>query len=193
MITVDPKGILNQFKGTLAQHFKVKILGIRGYELKGKRENTLGVYDDLICACIGDSVEPFAASTDPGWWYVNHPLNPLGCAKLQAGLWWYKVGMHRGHPSFVQAGAMTVDRIDPDGRKATQQTGEFGINLHSGGAEDEVGRWSAGCQVIRAPEGAWGHTWQRFFPPLQEAMKKFGQVQIPYLLVESLKADPVSV
>lgn len=180
----DIASVLFQFEGTTAAKAAVKLIGIRGYP----RDNKLGIYDDLIGRVIGDEVSFFRASTDPGAYYIEHPLNPQGCAQLQAGLWLYQPGLHRGHHALVQAEPVTVDRIDSNGKKNTQESGWFGVNIHSGGAEDDVGRFSAGCQVIHAPEGAWGETWLSFYDPVVAAMAIYQQHKLPYLLTTHLKA-----
>ena len=63
--------------------------------------------------------------------------------------------------------------------------GYFGINLHSGGPGEEVDDYSAGCQIIRSPEGYFGATWHRFFDPAKRAMEAHKQGTLPYLLVKA--------
>lgn len=171
--------------------FSVRLLGIRGYFLfMGDPErNERGIYDDLICICTKDRFEGFRASTDPGRRYLKSPINPHGCASLKAGLWWYKKGHHRGHEAFIQNDKVTIDRLDASEKIVGEESGFFGINIHSGGPEPEVGSWSAGCQVIQSREGAWTGTWLKFKDMSYSLMDAYGQEKIPYLLVESLKTD----
>lgn len=107
----------------------------------------------------------FAGTTDPGVYYLNHPINPAGTAAIVAdrqypGLW--KLGKHRGtQPALVQAAPVAVHRDDNTDSKvdydpANIQTGLFGINLHRSSNASEfgsvkVGRYSAGCVVLQRP------------------------------------------
>lgn len=186
---MDHESALFQFGGTGAENFKVKLLGIRDYIQTSEKEV---IYNDLICLVIENQIDYFEASTDPGSYYIDHPMCPQGCARLQPGLWWYQKGTHLNiHPALVQSEEVTVDRIDKSGNKVNQSTGFFGINIHSGGSEFEVGRFSAGCQVVKCPEGAWGVTWLRFYGMLCAALADHKQFKVPYLLVDKLKARTV--
>lgn len=167
----------------------VRLLGIRGYQQgpDGER-NRMGIYDDAIIRCIGEEITIWPASTDPGKYYIMHPMNPHGCAQLQCGLSWFRVGMHLNtHTALVQDSEFTVNRLDKTGVKICQETGWFGINNHSGGPEYQVGKWSAGCQVVQSPECAWGKTWMNYFNPIFAAIDSTGQKRVPYLLVDRLK------
>lgn len=188
---VDSASILLQFKGTPAEPSKVKLLGIRGYYL-GEGEpgiNDMGIYDDLLVSCIDGKVTGFRASVDPGSYYLNHPLNPQGCARLRCGLWKYRVGTHReAHLALVQAAEVEVDRVSSTGHTIMKDKGYFGINIHSGGPEKQVGKFSAGCQVVYCPGGAWGSDWLEFFSPIKIALLAFKQEEVSYLLVDKLVA-----
>ena len=191
MIEIDSASVLHQFSGTAADSAPIKLLGIRGYFLAEgvSGENDFGIYDDLLCVAINGKVEAFRGSTDPGRYYLDNPLNDFGCAVLRLGLWNYRLGRHRDlYPAFIQSGEVTVDRVTPDGKAVKRESGYFGINIHSGGPETHVGRYSAGCQIIWCPDGAWGDNWQAFYHPVATAMKASGQVEVPYLLVDSFKA-----
>lgn len=188
---MTPEGILAQFAAyPKVLDCPIKILGMRGASGSGNR---MGIYDDQIAYLIDKELKVFRASTDPGQYYINHPLNPQGCAQLQCGLWSYRLGMHHGiHPALVQADQVTVNRLDPKGVMVKSETGWFDIHIHSGGSwEFEVGRWSAGCQVIATDE-AWADEWLEFFTPIQEACRYLKVTDIPYLLVDSLKPIPVT-
>ena len=189
-----------------AKGHRARILGIRGFceAVNDPERNEMGIYDDLLVREIGGRVERFRASTDPGWKWIQHPQNPKGCAQLQCGLWWYELGWHKGNPALVQADKVAVNRLDSKGRMVGQETGEFGIHIHSGGSEYTVGSFSAGCQVTFVPEGAWGKTWHQFFDPIAEAILPWSSqdralfqkavdlhVRIPYVLTDRLPALPV--
>lgn len=182
----------HQFRNILKDLPKICLLGIRNYT----RGNAYGdspsdLYDDCIVRCIDNEIKIFEASVDPGSYFINHPMNPQGCARLKCGLWYYQLGEHHAHRALVQADEVTVHRIDKAGIKRGEETGFFGINIHSGGQEYLVGRYSAGCQVIKAGE-AWKFQWTDFFEPIETGMKKSGQTRIPYLLVDKLEAIPVA-
>lgn len=181
-----------QFRKSLPDVPKIALLGVRGYKYEdGSTVNKLGIYDDSIIRHIDGELKIFTASVDPGKFYIDHPINPQGCARLQCGLWSYTVGEHlHSHKALVQADEVGVDRLDRDGKKLGQEYGYFGINIHSGGPEYLVGRYSAGCQVLRSDE-PWKAQWLDFFTPIVSAVEIFKQKNIPYLLVDKLEAIPV--
>lgn len=163
-------------------HCPVKLIGVRGIE---NEDNYLGVYDDAIFRVIHKDITRWEASTDPGRYWLQNPLNPKGCAKLREGLWWYEFGQHRGHAALIQSTVFEVERLSPDGKINCLDKGRFGINLHSGGPGDEaedIGRWSAGCQIIKTPT-PWDEKWLDFFIPLRDACEEVNQTYIPYLLI----------
>lgn len=188
VVSIDTESAIFQFKGTAAENHSVKVLGLRGFF---SNENKMGIYDDMICSVIDGKVTAFRASTDPGSYWIQHPMKAEGCARLKLGLWKFALGMHlNAHPALVQAEPFTVDRLSSQGDIRFADTGHFGINLHSGGEEYAVGRYSAGCQVIQCPGGAWGMKWQEFFIPVRDAMKARGLETCCYLLIENPKAKP---
>jgi putative chitinase len=103
----------------------------------------------------------WAATTEPGRYYIDHPLNPGGAARVELGQYRaWQVGIHRGdHEALVQTGGpVTVCRdTHRDGFRSTdddvRQTGEFGINQHWGYDLPEVDRASAGCLVGQSKIG----------------------------------------
>lgn len=187
---MDLESFKYQFRNVLQDIPKIALLGIRDYispDLRG--ESPSGVYDDAIVRCIDGDVKIFTASVDPGKFYINNPMNPQGCARLKCGLWHYQLGEHHSKKALVQASEMTVYRLDKFGISKGEESGFFGINLHSGGPEYLVGRYSAGCQVIKTSE-PWKREWMEFFAPIEAAVEIFGQTKIPYLLVDKLEAIP---
>jgi lysozyme len=163
----------------------VKCIGIRGgYD--ADRRNRLGIYDDLFVLTIGGEVTQWRGSTDPGQYYIDHPINPRGCAQLREGIHLFRPGIHQGqYPAFVQAEDFHVNRLDRNGNVQFVDFGEYGIHLHSGGPGEDVNRYSAGCQIIQSPEGYFGATWQRFFVPATRAMRDHGQGSMPYMLIKA--------
>lgn len=187
---MTPETFRYQFRNVLKDFPKISLIGIRGYKYEDG-ENKIGIYDDAIVRCIDGVIKIFTASVDPGIYYINNPVNPSGCAKLQCGLWKYRLGEHHAHPALVQADEVTVDRLDKTGKRLCTDSGWFGINIHSGGAEYLVGRYSAGCQIIKTVE-PWKGNWTEFFLPIFTATQVFEQKTIPYLLVDKLEAIPES-
>jgi hypothetical protein len=178
-----------QFRNLLKEMPKVCLLGVRGYS---SSENQTGIYDDAIIRFIEGEIKIFVASVDPGNFYINHPINPLGCARLKAGLYFYALGEHHAKRALVQAEEVNVDRLDSSGNKVRNDSGYLGINIHSGGPEYLVGRFSAGCQVIKTDE-PWQCQWLDFFNPIVSALELFKQKRVPYLLVDKLEAIPASL
>ncbi len=126
-------------------------------------------FDDLVCVAYEDDagrkvIESWAATTDPGTYWLANPMNVKGTAVLATGhhrgLW--QPGLHggpTGYPALVQVSPCAVWRdadrdsvVDPD--KRVTDVGMHGINLHrasSSGTSMLVDRWSAGCQVVQSP------------------------------------------
>jgi hypothetical protein len=103
------------------------------------------------------------ATTEPGRYYTEHPVNPAGAARIEFGQYQaWRVGMHRGdHEALVQRGKVTVCR---DLNKDMIRTGDardsgdnFGINQHGPSGADEapdnIGKFSAGCLVGKSMAG----------------------------------------
>jgi peptidoglycan hydrolase-like protein with peptidoglycan-binding domain len=101
----------------------------------------------------------WAATTEPGRYWTENPMSPLGAARIEFGQYKsWQVGMHRNnHEALVQTGGeVTVCRdLNKDGQRAgdKRQTGEFGINQHWGYDLPEVEKASAGCLVGQSKDG----------------------------------------
>lgn len=188
-IVMTPESVAFQFKNHFEVMPKVAILGVRGYTVQGYMSAPNDIYDDAIISWIDGHIEIFRGSVDPGSYYLQHPLNPMGCARLKCGLWSYRIGEHLHKKALVQADEVIVHRIDKNGNKQSEDSGWFGINIHSGGAEYLVGRYSAGCQVIWTQE-PWRNEWLKFFEPICSAMDLFKITKVPYLLIDTLQAIP---
>jgi hypothetical protein len=172
------------WQGKRGAEAHVKCIGLRG-ALDPHGQNQLGVYDDDFVLSIGDAVTEWKGSTDPGQYYIQHPINPQGCAQLKEGIHMFKVGIHQGrYPAFVQAELFHVNRLNASGQVEAVEFGEFGIHLHSGGPGFNVDRFSAGCQVI-ASESYFGQTWHRFFDPAVDVMHQSQQSLMPYMLIDA--------
>ncbi len=138
--------------------YNLNIFGIRA------EISTPNSFDDLICVFHknnkGENVEFVCpATTDPGTYWLEHPMNTGGTAILCEGQYKgaYALGTHYGHDALVQVLPLPCYRdnnkdgiIDKDARTIT--TGLYGINLHSAWWVEEadvIGNASAGCLVTK--------------------------------------------
>lgn len=136
--------------------FNLNLIGIRSID------NTPNVFNDLFIMAWKYkghwSVVKLQATTDPGLYWLENPMNNMGTAILKPGqyrgMWAW--GKHKGYPAFQQVKNCTVIRdFDRDGEldynSGREETGMFGINNHHAsysGESVQVDKWSAGCQVI---------------------------------------------
>lgn len=149
--------------------YKVFTSGQYNLNLIGVRSSATdaGKFDDWITCWYKNENDQWvshwwAATTDPGDYWLENPMNVDGTAIMvpgqYRGLW--KVGQHKGYKAFQQAGSVSVYRDDTRDRRLHTSgpidSGFFGINGHASDSDpwdssdrirQEVGRWSAGCQV----------------------------------------------
>lgn len=139
-------------------------LNIWGVRSNDRSSNT---FNDKICAFWKntDSDEwrliQFDATTDPGMYWRNNPMNQLGTAILKPGQYegCWKIGKHKGYEALVQHKPVIVFRdnnrdniLDIENPNVDIHAGVFGINIHranSNGRSVQVDKWSAGCQVLQ--------------------------------------------
>ena len=102
----------------------VYLVGVRGYYHDDHEENDRGIYDDAMFLVSPQNFVSFNANVDPS-------VARKGIAKLKAGVWLYKLGIHgltrpkpQRYRALVQAAVVTVIR---DGQGP--DTGMFGINI----------------------------------------------------------------
>lgn len=104
----------------------------------------------------------WAATTEPGRWYTQNPMNPGGAARIAFGQYKaWAVGMHGNsepHQALVQVAEIKVFRdANKDGIRQgdSTQVGLFGVNQHWGYdlPSENVGKASAGCLVGRTRQG----------------------------------------
>jgi hypothetical protein len=102
------------------------------------------------------------ATTEPGYYYTDYPMNPDGAARIAFGQYRsWQIGIHgmsEPHEALVQ-----VDRVDVhrDYNRDMIRTGDridtglFGINQHHGYGHpvSDIHTASAGCLVGRTREG----------------------------------------
>lgn len=100
------------------------------------------------------------ATTDPGLYYRNNPMNKDGTAIVIPAFHpkCHKVGLHKGYEAMEQVGPMKYVRDNNKngvldflykitGAKIFNQIGK--TNIHKAGkASKLVDKWSAGCQVF---------------------------------------------
>lgn len=157
----------------------VKVMTIKGYAIfendsKPLNINYIGIRDASGVNKFNDLLVMFwkyrgnwsyftrPATTDPGTYWLESPMNPHGTAILKEGQYRgaWKLGLHQGkYDALVQRKEVTVIR---DGNKdgvldiegGYEDTGFFGINHHRANSKNEsvqVDKWSAGCQVTADP------------------------------------------
>jgi putative chitinase len=101
----------------------------------------------------------WAATTEPGRYYTDHPLSPLGAARIEFGQYKaWQVGMHHGNQEALRqdAAEVTVCRdLNKDGLRQSdkRESGFFCINQHWGYDLAEVDNASAGCLVGQSKDG----------------------------------------
>lgn len=150
-------------------------------------------FDDWLCAFYWFdgvwNIFAFPATTDPGAYYRQNPINVRGTAIMKPGQYRgaYKVGRHKGYKALQQAGSITVFRdnnrdleLDTDG--ASEQQGLHAINIHRASrvrASTRVEKWSAGCQVMQDPDH-----FDFFMTLCERGAHKFGN-SFTYTLLES--------
>lgn len=143
----------------------------KGYKWYNDSPNLIGirskidipnVFNDFFCLITESEMHVWTITTDPGTYWLEHPLNKLGTAVLKPNQWvdCYSLGLHQGkkdHPALVQTGKVTVYRDNNKDSKSDEssreETGMFGINIHRSnlnGRTMTIGKWSAGCQVFQS-------------------------------------------
>jgi hypothetical protein len=143
---------------TFSRPHELNIIGIRSSNIVSNK------FDDVLHVCYTTDTgiwhqHIYHCTTDPGTYFLNHPMNKAGSALLKQGQYInaYQLGLHRGkYKALVQRKSVTVYRsknsnIKIDTKTGHTQTGLFGINIHhasGNGTSSDVNRWSAGCQVI---------------------------------------------
>ena len=143
---------------TFSRPFELNIVGIRSNSTKPNSfDDSLNIYYKTSDGKW--QFHQFAATTDPGTYWLMNPMNPQGTAIVKHGQYInsHRIGMHRGkYLALVQQRPLIVIR-DYD-RNATldfmngkEETGLFGINIHHAslnGTTRTVDKYSAGCQVF---------------------------------------------
>lgn len=125
-------------------------------------KSTIDCWDDaaVLLRANGEVVFSVRATADPGKYYSLNPMNPRGTARLANGqhLEGWQRGYHFKQRAFVQRKplmrARDTDRDLSWSDEKTEAEDGMATNIHTTGngpgfAPDKIGRWSAGCVVIR--------------------------------------------
>lgn len=159
MLLLKLRNILNIHRYRIyTRPFELNIVGLRSDNTQSNR------FDDEIHVFFRDDRNKwhhylFKATTDPGTYWLNNPMQPQGTAILAAGQYEgaYQLGYHQGkYLALVQRKPVTVIRdydrnATLDFFNGTQTTGLYGINIHRAmlnGTTKSVDKHSAGCQVF---------------------------------------------
>lgn len=162
--------------------YNLNIIGIRAYP------GVVNKFDDLICLVykVKDvwTCKSYPATTDPGLYYLNNPMNVSGTAILQEGQHRgaFKLGMHKNqYQAVVQYKNLPVYRDNNkdskhDFNEKTIEKGMFGINIHRatatpGGESTQIDKWSAGCQVIASY-----NNFKEFMEIINKSAKLYGDI-----------------
>jgi len=158
----------------------VILIGIRGYfrDSMGKvGANDRGIYDDALfwLNLSNGFLANYNGNCDPSSYRKGKGRGAeKGMASLKAGVWRYQTGLHRGYAAFRQAAPVVVVRDGTAGNY--EDTGDFGINIHRGGASG--GTSSLGCQTLPVAQ------WDDFKATGYKLLKDAGQKTFCYILVE---------
>ncbi len=137
--------------------YNLNIFGIR------KNECTSNSFNDvlgLLYKLDGDWIlKKYEATTDPGLYYRQNPMNKAGTAIIKEGYYKgaFKLGLHHGsYSALTQNKPLELYRDrNKDGvlnKEGTTSWEMAGINIHratnvKGARSTAVNRWSAGCVV----------------------------------------------
>jgi len=165
--------------------YNINIIGVRTPAM------ATNLFDDELHLVFKDHRDEwvdlsFACTTDPGLYWLKHPMRRAGTAVLKSGQYRgaYQIGQHRGrYTALVQRRPVTVYRdrncddvvdMDPD----TEVEGIYGINIHHAGHDSHrVDKWSAGCTVV-------GNLldWEIFMAIVRRSAERYGD-RFTYTLI----------
>ena len=138
--------------------YDLNIVGVRSFNMRANK------FDDSINVFYKNTkkdweVRVYKATTDPGTYYLEHPMKVTGTAIMVPGQYRssHKIGTHKTYEALVQRGKNPI-KIYRDSNKDeildmssdTVIEGWYGINIHKAGSNSTiVHKWSAGCQVFK--------------------------------------------
>ncbi|MBA3706536.1 MAG: hypothetical protein H0W84_11755 [Bacteroidetes bacterium] len=167
--------------------YELNIIGIRNDNAKPNS------FDDLICVLFTDHYHDptllvFSCTTDPGLFWLKHPMNVDGCAIMKEGFYpdVYKLGRHKGYKALQQIGNIHYARDNNkdgvlDFDKGKDFFGVFATNIHHAAMPENsviVEKWSAGCQVINKG-------WNEFIELCEKSKLITGRNLFSYTLLNS--------
>ena len=192
-MTTDSKSIRTLIKALKQKDYKVfeepyklNIIGVR------KDSSESNKFDDKIYTFWKDDKGKWegkfwAATTDPGTYYLKNPMSNLGAAILKEGQYidGWKFGKHKGqYDALTQNKPVTVFRDYDrnavlDFNNGREETGQFGINIHKAGKDSsDIGQWSAGCQVFQKSDD-----FADFMQLVRKQREKYGD-KFTYTLID---------
>ena len=133
--------------------------------LVGIRNSTSapGHFDDLLCVLyLSDGIWnsfAFPASTDPGAFHRENPLNVRGTVIMKPGQYRdaFKIGRHMGYKAMQQAGHITVyqdsnEDVELDLSTEGESQQPHSLNIQRASRQrtsTQVDKWNAGNQVVQ--------------------------------------------
>ena len=150
----------NNYKLFVNGDYNLNLFGIRSSDM------TSNTFNDLIGVLYQKNnnwvLYKYGATTDPGLYYRENPMNIDGTAILAPGQYSgaFKIGYHKGkYKALVQNKPLLLYR-DANRNNVLEYIGEpswqmAGINLHRANANVTsklVDRYSAGCCVVANPD-----------------------------------------
>jgi len=150
----------NLYKKYGAAEEEINFFGVRNEDDQRK-----DIWNDILGLFSGEDLYMFLGTTDPGDYFTRNPMNPKGTAHLCLGfhkrIW--RVDKHKKkYTALCNRWGCNKQKVWRDVDKDFKQTkkdiidiGYFGVNLHRASAMtllQNIGRYSAGCQVIRSNE-----------------------------------------
>jgi len=151
-------------------------------------------WDDKICIawfCEDGEfhLRTFDATTDPGHYWLRHPMRSTGCAIMVEGQYRssYFVGPHgrskyeacrqgKDIPVYRDNNKDSKHDLDP----STIDDGLHYTNIHHGWSAKKVSKNSAGCQVIKSK----AQFENKFMPIIKESCDRYGKF-FTYTLLNS--------
>lgn len=140
--------------------YNLNIIGIRS----DNQNKVTNLFDDIMIVEYLDGKghktrKLYEITTEPGTYYMDHPLSKKGTAILKEGQYksCWKIGRHNGYyEALVQCNPVKVFRDNNkdkvyDLNPETIDEGLFGINIHRSNPNRRSiynDKWSAGCQVF---------------------------------------------
>ena len=139
--------------------FELNIVGIRS------KDSIQNKFDDVFFIFYRNERNQlvfniYPCTTDPGTYWLNYPMNPLGSAAIKKGQYIdaFKIGQHTGYTALIQNGDLQVYRdLDRDSDYdfltakvyTSKKSDRIDIHRAAPGSTENVNKWSAGCQVFK--------------------------------------------